>query len=212
MICPHCKNEIPDATRFCPNCGKEISQQPPIISGGLDKWQKNLALIGALLGFGSGLIALIGWFSPWTSFGFGNGPQLIILPFGLGAGAGLLQNYPALTTIIQSVNQITGWFLLISIVLAIISIVLALMSLLSIWVGVKCLELRSDLSMLPNVKAQINKIGSYGLTGIILVIIVMVVASVFQVGKSVIGGGAVAMAIGFIAAFVMVIYLKPHLR
>jgi len=212
MICPNCKAEIPDGIKYCSNCGKPIESGAAIPLPIVDKWQKNLALIGAGLGIVSGIIALLGWFSPWTSLGFGNGPQLIVLPFGLGLGTQVLNDYPALRSVIQSVNQITGWVLLISILLGIISIVLAVMCLMSVWMGIKCLEVRSDESLLPIVKTNINKIGNYALTGIIFVIIIMVLISVFQVGQSVIGGGVVAMAFGFIASFVTVIYLKPHLR
>ncbi len=216
MKCSNCNFEIPEGSKFCPNCAAPVVVQkiPPQPGEGenLDKWQKNLPVIGAGLGILSGFIALMGWFSPWTSLKFGNGPQLIALPFGLSAGAQLLQNYPVLTSIFSSVDQITGWVLLASILLAIISIVLAVMSVLCIWMGIKCLEFRADPSLLATVKNQINKIGTYSITGLAFVVIVMVLVSIFQVGQSAIGGGVVAMAFGFIAGFVMVVYLKPHLR
>lgn len=211
MECPKCHVPISGRTKFCPNCGNEIVQPSPTTEK-VGFWQKNLALIGAALGFGSGLIALIGWFSPWTSVGFGNGPQLVILPFGLGAGSQLLSGLSGVSSFIPSLYQITGWIVLIAIIMAAISIVLLIMALLSIWTGVKCLEYRSDVALLSQIKLQINKLRTYGLVGLIFVIVIMTVASIFQVGKSVIGGGTIAMLFGFLVAFVSVIYLKPHLR
>ncbi|MCX6054294.1 MAG: zinc ribbon domain-containing protein [Chloroflexi bacterium] len=214
MKCSNCKQVIPDGTKFCPNCGAkvEVQETPPQLGEGQTKWQKALPLIGAGIGMGSGFIALMGWFSHWTSMQFGNGPQLIALPFGLTAGSNLLQSYPALSSVFQSVDEITGWVLLISILLAIISIILVIMCGLSIWQGVKCLEYRADPALLPTVKNSINKIGNFTITGIVFVVAVMVLVSIFQFGQSAIGGGLVAMAFGFIAGFIAVIYLKPHLR
>jgi hypothetical protein len=214
MYCSNCKNEIPEGSKFCPHCATPVvvTQVSPKKDENIDKWTKNLPLIGAGVGLGSGLISLMGWFSHWTSLNFGNGPQLIALPFGLTSASNLFQDFPVLTSVFQSVNEITGWVLLISILLAIVSIVIAVMCILSLWMGIKCLEYRSDPTLLGTVKNQINKIGNYSITGIIFIAIVMVLVSIFQLGESAIGGGLVAMAFGFIAGFVAVIYLKPHLR
>lgn len=213
MKCSKCKKEIPEGSKFCPHCATPVVVTEILPNNGdNDKWQKNFPLIGAGLGIICGFISLMGWFSPWTTLKFGNGPQFIILPFGLGAGANVLNDYPALRSVVQSADQITGWFLLTSIILAIISILLVGMCLASIWMGIKCLEDRSDVTMLPAVKNRINRIQSFSLTGIIVCGIVMVLVSVFQLGNSSIGGGLVAMVFGFVVAFLSVIYLKPHLR
>jgi hypothetical protein len=211
MVCPNCKSENVDGSKFCNGCGK-ILEAPKPQNGEKGFWDKYLPLFGAALGLVSGLITISGWFSPFTSLSFGNGPQLVALPFGLSQIGQSLNGSPILAMIFESANEITGWVLLISIALSLISIALVLMSLMSIWSGVICLENRSDVTDLPLVKSEIKKLRNYSLTGIIFVIILMVFVSFAQVGKSTIGGGLMTMAFGYIATFLIVVYLKPHLR
>lgn len=222
MKCIKCGYENADGSKFCNNCGAVIEVPPPpppppdriqtVTQENLSFWIKNLPLIGAALGLVSGLITIAGWFSPFTSLSFGNGPQLIALPFGLSQLSESVSGSPITSMLFASANEITGWVLLISIGLSLISLGLLIMSLMTIWTGVKCLENRSELSVLPVVKTEINKLRNYSLTGLILVIILMVFVSFAQVGKSTIGGGLMTMAFGYAVTFLFVIYLKPHLR
>jgi hypothetical protein len=211
MKCSKCMENLIEGTKFCPKCGTVV-EIPVDNEDSINKWQQKLPLIGAGVGLISGLISLTGWFAPWTSLKFGNGPQLILLPFGLSLGTSLLNELSFLTDMVGGVGQITGWFLLVAIVVAIFSLALLSMSVSSIWMGIKCLENRSDKTAIPLVKNLINKIGKYSLIGIIFSLIVMILVSVFQVGESSIGGGLTAMSFGFILGFISVIYLKPHLR
>ncbi len=213
MECPNCKTQNDDENKFCRNCGTIL--EPPKIektAGSQDFWEKYLPFVGTGLGIGSGLITLMGWFTPFTTLDFGNGPQLIALPFGLSKLAKSFNSAPLLSMAFSSANEITGWVLLASIALSITSIVLVILSLMSAWVGVKCLENRAEPAAMYIVKSEINKLRNYSLTGSVLVVLLMVFVSLAQVGEATIGNGLITMAFGFLATFLVVIYLKPHLR
>lgn len=227
MQCKKCGNGLAEGVKFCPNCGTlvEVAAPPPPQPVSPPNYpptnypptnyppmnyqrpqvslQNNLPTVGAALGIGAGLLAIIGWFSPWISVLYTgvNGPQMIALPFTANSIFSFLGGF--------GFGDVSAGIILVAIILALISIGLATLSVLIIWSGVKCLEHRANPAALPFIKGNISKLKNYGLIGIITLVVVMILTAL--VGSSSIGAGVIVMLIAFVITFFAVIYLKPHL-
>ena len=215
MICPKCNTDNPEGTKFCGNCGNPLpmrTMDPPTTGN-------QLPIIGAILGLATGLLSLLGWFGAWTSAGFGNGPQFVILPFGLGKASDILQNASgignlfsmgALSGLTGELQNLMGIVIVVSVLIAAASICLAYLIVVTLWAGVQCLEARGDERMLGTVVAKFGKFRNYGLFGLAISLVLMVCIAL--VGATAIGGGLYTMAFGFPVEFLAVVYLKPRLH
>jgi len=214
MQCPYCKADNSASVKFCGNCGKALPKEQVDPTPG-----NQLPMIGAVLGLVAGLLALLGWFGAWTSANFGNGPQFVILPFGLAKASDLLQSATgaanlfslgALSGLSGDVQNFMGVAMFVAILVAVASIVLAFLIVVTLWAGIQCLEARDDGRLLDSVKAKFVKFRQYGIFGVSISLGLMVVISL--VGATAIGGGLYTMAFAFAAEFLAVVYLQPRLR
>ena len=218
MICPNCKTNNPESVKFCNNCGNAMPMEPPK-SPVEPRTLNQLPIIGAILGLVTGLLALLGWFGSWISAGFGNGPQFVILPFGLIKAGDVLQNAGGIANLLSlgalsglqgEMQNLMGVIIFGAVLVAAASIALAYLIIATLWAGIQCLESREDERLLGNVKAKFGKFRNYGLFGVIISLVLMVVISL--VGATAIGGGLYTMTFGFACEFLAVIYLQPRLR
>jgi hypothetical protein len=216
MQCPNCKFDNPVGVKFCNNCGKPMPQEPPVAPTGENQ---QLPMIGAGLGLSAGLLGLLGWFGSWTAAGFGNGPQFVILPFGLGKASGILQSASgaadlfslgALSGVSGQVKDLMGLAILVSVLAAVASVALAYLIVVTLWAGIQCLEARGEPQLPGSMQARFGKFRRFGLWGIGISLALMVVISIL--GATAIGSGLYTMAFAFAAEFLAVVYLKPRLR
>jgi hypothetical protein len=225
MNCPNCGTPNSDTSRFCLKCGFKLSDpeitntKTPVDSSMTPKNPfTQLALVGGIPSMVGGGMVILGWLTPWFSFGglaellmdilgmggsgrlnlgrgLGNGAQ-ITLSFLVGGLAGFASN--------EGAGIVLG---LILWVIAALIISIPIMAFYNTKNGFKIFEARIlaksqgqklDLKLIKNILLKIKKRSS---TIFIIMAVIFIILSIFPFGTSTLSGGFYFTLLGSAVSF-----------
>ena len=222
MKCPNCGADNLDTSKFCKDCGNQISYQPPSRPSYPAPTPRNptadAGTIGSITSILGGGLIVLGWLLPWFSLGSLLNSLLRSLSaysFGINLGGGIGSGVQIFFGLIVASFAAFGdgdsaLFGLLGLVLAFIVVLIPIWGVLIVLAGIKVYELRAKPSVYNTLISYLQSSRKRAATVFIRLLVIFILMSLIT--TSILGGGYWLMALSAIGVYFGAFYTQNKLR